>query len=100
MMIILPQHRLALKSAIANDHSSQSSQATYHQLCVEKNQRATAHSETGTVRGCGVAEALPGYQVDWSEFMYFLFFFVSVAHMEFPSKPIIILVRERSSGIE
>jgi hypothetical protein len=37
-------------------------------------QRATAQSKTGNFRGYGVAEAPPGFQVDWSDCMYFFIF--------------------------
>jgi hypothetical protein len=34
-------------------------------------QRETAQSKKGTFRGCGVAEAPPGFQAGWSDCMYF-----------------------------
>jgi hypothetical protein len=40
-------------------------------------QRATAQSRTGNFCGCGVAEALPGFQAGWSECMYFFLSFCS-----------------------
>jgi hypothetical protein len=36
-----------------------------------KTQRATAQSKTGIFRGYGAAEAPPGFQVGWSDCMYF-----------------------------
>jgi hypothetical protein len=36
-------------------------------------QRATAQSKTGIIRDCGVAEAPPGFQAGWSDYMYFFF---------------------------
>jgi hypothetical protein len=47
-------------------------------------QRATAKSKTGIFRDCGVAEAPPGFQVGWSDCMYFfsLFLFILFAHLE------------------
>jgi hypothetical protein len=34
-------------------------------------QRATPQSKTGIVRDYGVAEAPPGFQAGWSDYMYF-----------------------------
>jgi hypothetical protein len=43
-------------------------------------QRATAQSKTGIFRDFGVAEAPPGFQAGWSDFMYFFFpFFFSLS---------------------
>jgi hypothetical protein len=44
-------------------------------------QRATAQSEIGIIRGCGVAEALRLFKPTG-----FLSFIVSAAHLKFPSK--------------
>jgi hypothetical protein len=55
---------------------------TNHALCIV--QRATAQSKTGNFRDFGVAEALPGFQADWSDCMHFfsLFLFILFAHLE------------------
>jgi hypothetical protein len=46
-------------------------------LCVH---RATAQSETGIIRGCGVAEAPPVFQAGWFD----LFIFYSLLFIQLP----------------
>jgi hypothetical protein len=48
-------------------------------------QGATAKSKIGIGRGCGLAEAPPGFQAGWSDCMIFFFLdlFISLNHLEF-----------------